>query len=480
MCHSPKTDLSGLQATAPSTTASTPQDSSRQQPSLPSLTDDCHENIGQCRSIWPHSHTPSASRTNKVIILTRDSDNPLGSVVKEVDSGSTVTCYVPRSVAFGKAPCNLESNEDNIVRIKCTQIDVNFSMALVCKPQQLPKNCLVVWTADDLMRRQAMWSSPKNRIKEARDSQVLPLIPLTNEEPSLHSLRVPRTSFKVKSGQDSSVSGHTPDFQSSRLASKKYQGKVPNIVALFTNQTKSRNKSGEKDGKVQDPPSAKPKVLHVNHSGRERIFWQQKRFSPVSKEIHKFLSSNKSQTPTDVQRKESTSSTTTSKRVGFNENMGTTTPKVHKKPILDSSFPPPPSIPVPPVPQDTSSGPGTSSQSHDFTEANSSWQDYTRDENDSPNLNNTMSFSFRPHRLESVAFINPHTQQTEYEASFKDDKVNEALLPPSFERIKKGPTCLYIKEDLKSYHINRKKISAVIILSVFVVALILSYLVYFL
>jgi len=474
MCHTPKTDLSGLQATAPSTTASTPQDSTRQQPSLPSLTDD--ENIGQCRSIWPN---PSASRTNKVIILTRDSDNPLGSVVKEVDSGSTVTCYVPRSVAFGKAPCNLESNE-NVVRIKCTQIDVNFSMALVCKPQQLPKNSLVVWTADDIMRRQAMWSSPKNIIQEA-DSQMLPLIPICNEDTkSLHSLRVPRTSFKAKSGQDSSTSGNTPDFQSSRLASKKYQGKVPNIVALLTNHTKSRNKSGEKDGKVQDPPSAKNKVLHVNHSGRERIFWQQKRFSPVSKEIHKFLSSNKS--PPDVQRKESTSSTTTSKRVGFNESLGANTPKVHKKPqTLDSNFPPPPSIPVPPIPVDTSSGPGTSSQSHDFNGANSSsWQDYTREENDSPNLNNTMSFSFRPHRLESVAFINPHTQQTEYEATFKDDKVNEALLPPSFERIKKGPTCLYIKEDLKSYNINRKKLSAVLILSVFVVALILSYLVYFL
>jgi len=477
MCHTPTTDPSGLQAAAPSTKNSTPQGSTRQQPSLPSLTADCHQNIEQCRSIWPHSQYPSSSRTNKIVILTKDSDNPLGSVVKEVDSGSTVTCYVPRSVAFGKAPCILESTE-NIVSVKCTQIDVNFSMALVCKPQQLPKNCLVVWTADDLMRRQAMWSSPENKNQEAKDSQMLPLTPFSNEETSLHPLRVPRTSFKVKSGQDSRVSGHTTDFQSSRLALKKYQGKVPNIVALLTNHAKSRNKSGEKDGKVQDPPSAKPRILHANNSGRERIFWQQKRFSPVSKEIHKFLSSNKS--PPDVQRKESTSSTTASKRVGFNESMGATMPKVHKKITLDSSFPPPPSIPVPPVPQDTSSGPGTSSQSHDFSGAKGSWQDYTRDENDSPDLNNTMSFSFRPHRLESVAFINPHTQQTEYEASFKDDKVNEALLPPSFERIKKGPTCLYIKEDLTSYNINRKKAYAVLILSVFVVALILSYLVYFL
>merc|ERR1711915_246026 len=172
-------------------------------------------------------------------------------------------------------------------------------------------------------------------------------------------------------------------------------------------------------------------------------------------------------------------SSTVSKRVGFNESMEPTTPKVHKKRTLDSGFPPPPSIPVPPIPQDTSSGPGTSSQSHDITDANSSWQDYTRDEEDLTDLTNTMSFSFRPHRLDSVAFINPHTQQTEYEASFKDDKVDEALLPPSFERMKKGPTCLYMKEDLNSYKINKKKASAVVILSVFVVALILSYLAYF-
>lgn len=464
MCHTPTTDQSGFLAAAPSTRTSSLQDSTQQQSSFPSLNTDFHQTIEHCHSMWPHSKYPSALRTNKVIILTRDSDNPLGSVVKEVDSGSTVTCYVPRSVAFGKAPCNFQ-NTKNIVRVKCKQIDVNFSMALVCKPQQFPKNSIVVWTADEVMRRQAMWSSPETIFQETRDSQILPLIPFSNDETSLHSLRAPRTSFKAKFSKDSSVSGHNSDLQSSKLASKKYQEKGQCIVDLLTKHAKSRNKSEEKDGKVHDPIPVKHRAKYVNRSGKERVFWQQKRFSPVSKEIHKFLSSNKS--------------SPVNKRVGFNENKGVSMPKVHKRSPLTGAFPPPPSIPVPPIPQDSPSGPGTSSQSN-ANGANNLWQDYNRDENVSPDLNNTISYTFRPQRLESVAFINPHTQQTEYEASFKDDKVNEALLPQSFERIKKGPTRLYIKEDLQSYKINRNKVSAVLVLSIFVVALILSYLVYFL
>merc|ERR1711915_728894 len=111
------------------------------------------------------------------------------------------------------------------------------------------------------------------------------------------------------------------------------------------------------------------------------------------------------------------------------------------------------------------------------------WRDLPRVIGISKAIDICRPLAYKAQRLsESVTFVNPYTKRTDSESSFTEEsKSTEAILTPYSERQRRDSTCLFIPEEVvKPHHINRQKLSAVLVLTGFVLALLIFYLVYFL
>lgn len=406
--------------------------------------------------------------------------DPLCSFVKEVDVGNTIICYVPRNVVFSEDP-NLFDTVNDVVRVKCSQSDINFSMALLHKPQQLPKHCLAVWTVDDRIRRHAMWSSPEyvNFKYEKPQASV--------KAPWFRGRGATKGRLLHPSSRGPVLIG--PVYQS-RSGSKKYQGKVPSIVALLTSHAKSYHKS-QKTLIQPDVHVPVPKLYHDNLSGTEKGFWQQRRFSPVSQEIQKALTKETKQWQEESQpRIESVVDSSVhkdiinkEKRYGFSYHLDPPITTGQLRPSI-LNLPPPPQMPLPPVPEvQDPAVPGPSSRSDLFSLSGKSGMPWKELPPLSLSKGHEMykPVAYKAQRIsESVTFLNPYTQQAEHEQSLKDEKADDTTVTPHSERQRRESTCLFLPEVIKPHHVNKQKLSAVLVLSLFVVSLVMFYLVYFL
>lgn len=413
--------------------------------------------------------------------------DPSCSFVKEVDVGNTVICYVPHNVVFGEDP-DIFGTVNDIVHVKCSQSDVNFSMALLCKPQQLPENCLPVWTVDDQIRRNAMWSSPEN-------------VNLKNEKPQTSMIAPWFRGRGVKKGRLLLPSSRGPVsvgpvYQGKR--SKAYQGRVPSIVALLTSHAKSQYKT-QKNIMQPDDQLPVPKTLEDSQSGTEKGFWQQKRFAPVSQEIHRALTreneyrQDDSDTLNDHEKEVCVTDpvmkqidiTNRGKGYGFSYHLDppTATRQLRRPSVLH--LPPPPQMPLPPVPEaHDPAEPGPSSRSDIILapgKPDVPWKELPPLVSTSQAHERCQPVAYKAQRIsESVTFVNPYTQQVEYEPSLKESKADDTTDTTYSEKERRESTCLILPEEVVKPHVNRQKLSTVLVLSLFVVSLIIFYLVYFL
>jgi len=427
------------------------------------------------------------------VIITKNAD-PLSSFVKEVDVGNTIICYVPRNLVF-KEPPNFITNQKNIVNVMSYQTDVNFSMALLCKPQQHPENGLIVWTVDDRIRQHAMWSSPELanvRIEEPE---------LNMKTPWLQGKCVSRDKLKGRISQPTSRGPVTVigvSNQATKAGVKKYQGKVPSIVALLTSHAKSQLKVPQKVTKLPEVEESLTKIFQGNHSGIEQELWQQKRFTPVSQEIHKALTKEGKQwqpDPTLVRQYPQEDATlnppfvkmeniTKGKKFGFSYHLDPPTTLYQANCQTNISFPSPPQMPLPSVPEaDDRAIPGPSSR-RDSYPSRPGVPDHPKIEYPKPGrprkyeISRPVSYSAEK-LSESVTFVNPY-MQGESEMNLGEDRASQAILTPHPERQLRESTTLFIPEEvIKPHQVNSQKLSAVLVLSMFVVALLIFYLVYF-
>lgn len=434
-----------------------------------------------------------APQTSRIVITTKNAD-PLSSFVKEVDVGNTIICYVPCNLVF-KEPPNFITNQKNIVNVMSYQTDVNFSMALLCKPQQLPENCLIVWTVDDRIRQHAMWSSPELANVRFEEPEV------NMKTPWFLGKCVARDRPKGCLSQPTSrgpVTVMGTSHQGTKAGLKKYQGKVPSIVALLTSHAKSQLKVPQKVTKPPEVEETLTKIFQGNHTGIEKELWQQKRFSPVSQEIHKALAKEGKQwqlDPTVVGQHPQEEATvnpafskmdniTRGKKFGFSYHLDPPTTQYQANCKTNISFPPPPQMPLPPVPEvDDPAVPGPSSR-HDSYPSRPGVPDHPWKELPEPGRSGKYEMSrpvsYSAEKLsESVAFVNPY-MQGESEMNLGEDRASQAILTPHPERQQRESTTLFIPEEvIKPHQVNSQKLSAVLVLSMFVVALLIFYLVYF-
>ena len=435
----------------------------------------------------------SAPQTSSRIVITTKDMDPSCSFVKEVNVGNTVICYVPHNVVFSEPSNFFSINSNNVVHVKCIQTDINFSMALLCKPQQLPENCLAVWTVNDRVRRHAMWSSPEDVYSKSEEPQM------SSKSPCFIGKCTSREKLKRQLVQRSvrgpvSFSGHS--FEMSRAGSKKYQGRVPSIVALLTNHARSHHRLSQKNVKNVDSHAPMPKIFQANYSRAEKAFWQQKRFAPVSQEIHKAWNKHTEHSRTDATPflkepgnedeskispiKQKIESINKGKKFGFSYHLDppTSTCQVSRPSVLN--LPPPPQMPLPPVPEIYDPAvPGPSSWSGDYSYRKSTpWEDLPQ----AAGIFQAVDARKAQRLSESVTFANPYTKRADSDSLYTEQsRSTEAILTPYSERQRRDSTCLFIpQEAVKPYDINRQKLSAVLVLTGFVLALLVFYLVYFL
>ncbi|KAK4310829.1 hypothetical protein Pmani_017632 [Petrolisthes manimaculis] len=429
-----------------------------------------------------------APQTSKIVITTKNVD-PSTSFVKEVEVGDTVICYVPRNVVFSEEPNFFETVHD-VVHVKCSQSDINFSMALIAKPYKLQENCLVVWAVDDRIRRHAMWSSPE----EYADLKYQKP-PVSVKQPWFRGRGVAKGRLLHPSSRGPVMTG--PVYQTAGSGSKKYQGRVPSIVALLTSHAKSHYKAQKNVMQQSEVPQQPQPPYQDSCPKSEKAYWQQKRYAPVSQEIHKAMAENKPLQEAGISRrgneKEDISETSVRQKIdifkergyGFSYHLNppTTTGSLTSRPSV-LNLPPPPQIPLPPVPENSDPAiPGPSSRSGPMFDCG---QPSVLDGGTGFKKSHETS---RPHGYkaqkmsESVSFVNPYARQVDCEPFCKDMKPEDAslIITPHSERQWRESTCLFIQDDIvKPRPINKQKLSAVLVLSLFVAALTVFYLVYFL
>ncbi|KAK8402203.1 hypothetical protein O3P69_001358 [Scylla paramamosain] len=277
-----------------------------------------------------------APQTSRIVITTNNV-NPSLSYVKEVDVGNTVISYVPRNIVFSEDPDFFDTVHD-VVHVKCFQTDINFSIALLCKPQDISENCLVVWAVDEKVRQNAMWSSPEYLKRKDEKPQISAKVPWSRSKGS-NKEQLPNTSSRGPVMME-------PLYQSVRSNPKKYQGRVPSIVALLSHHAKSHHKT-QKSALQSELPITK--VFQEDSSEKDNVVWQQNRFAPMSQEIHRAMA-REEEAILDISNKQ---------KADFNRGGGysfsyhlspSTMPASPSRPSV-LNLPPPPQMPLPPLPE---------------------------------------------------------------------------------------------------------------------------------
>lgn len=413
---------------------------------------------------------PQASR----IVITTKNVNPSLSYVKEVDVGNTVISYVPHHVVFSEDPDFFDTVHD-VVHVKCFQTDINFSMAFLCKPQDVSDNCLVVWTVDEKVRENAMWSSPEHlKIKEETPQSSAKVPWFRNRCASKEQLPNAPSEGSVMS---------EPLYKGMQAESKKYQGRVPSIVALLTHHAKTQENVQRS---APQPEVSIPKVFQDGSTEKEYGVWQQNRFAPVSQEIHRALAAEE-QEIVEKSVRQMVEDIDRGAGYGFSYHLSPTTKATPSRPSV-LNLPPPPQMPLPPVPEAhdySEPQPGPSSRrdsSPKLVKPSVTWKQF---QSNTANKVHRLCqpVAYRAQRLsESVTFLNPYTQKAEHEAATEEKGSSQIILTPHSEKQRRESTSLFLPdEDLaKSKDIDQQKLSTVLVLSLFVIALIIFYLVYFL
>lgn len=411
-----------------------------------------------------------APQTSRIVITTKNV-NPSFSYVKEVDVGNTVISYVPHNVVFSEDPNFFDTVQD-VVHVKCFQTDINFSIALLCKPQDASENCLAVWAVDEKVRQNAMWSSPG--YMQIRDEE--------------HQINV-KAPWSISGGASEEQLPHTsskgpvmlePLYQSTKSGPKKYQGRVPSIVALLTHHAKSHQKLQRSAMQSESVPE----VYQDGSSERERVAWQQNRFAPVSREIHRALAAEE-EAILDTSMTQKVDVTNVGGGYGFSYHLNPSTMSSSRPSVLN--LPPPPQMPLPPVPEVHADEPEPGPSSRRETGPTPAkptvfWKEFQ------PNIAGKVHklchpVAYKAQRLsESVTFLNPYTKKTEYEAATEEKGSSQIIVTPHSEKQRRESTSLFLPDDdiVKLKDIDQQKLSTVLVLSLFVIALIIFYLVYFL
>ena len=394
-----------------------------------------------------------------------------------MDVGNTVISYVPHNVVFSEDPDFFDTVHD-VVHVKCFQTDINFSIALLCKPQDVSENCLVVWAVDEKVRQNAMWSSPEYvKIKDEKPQ-------ISAKVPWLRSKGASKESLPNPSSRGSVVM--EPIYQSVQSNQKKYEGRVPSIVALLTHHAKS-HQNIQKNA-LQSDMARIPKVFQDDSLEKDHAVWQKNRFGPISHEIHKAMAAEE-ETILDTSMKQKVDVT---KGGGYSFSYHLSPSTMPSSPSRPSvlNLPPPPQIPLPPVPEVhdyAEPKPGPSSRRETgLTPAKPSvsWKEFQA--NTATKVHKLCRpVAYKAQRLsESVTFLNPYIRKGECEAATenKGSGSSQILVTPHSEKQRRESTSLFISDDdlFKSKDIDQQKLSTVLVLSLFVIALIIFYLVYFL
>ncbi|KAG0714453.1 Glycogen debranching enzyme [Chionoecetes opilio] len=404
---------------------------------------------------------PRASPTSRIVITTKNFD-PSFSYVKEVDVGNTVISYVPRNVVFSEDPDFFDTVHD-VVHVKCFQSDIDFSIALLCKPQDVSENCLVVWAVDEKVRQNAMWSSPEYvKIRDVKS-------PISGQESWLRG-----TGGESRDQQPSPSSRGPvmvePLYQTVMSGQKKYQGRVPSIVALLTHHANAKTHQSHQKSALQSDMSL-PKVFPDSLLEKDHEIWQQNRFAPVSREIHKTLAAEE-ETHYEACVKQKVDAFNKGGGYGFSYHLSpSSVPSSPSRPSV-LNLPPPPQMPLPPVPEcHDEPDPGTG-----LTPAKPSvsWKEFQSSAAKCQPMAQRLS--------ESVSFLNPYTRKAEYEAAVDAKSGSQIVVTPHAEKLRRESTSLFLAEEdlVKPRDIDPQKLSTVLVLSLFVVALLIFYLVYFL
>lgn len=417
----------------------------------------------------------TAPQTSRIVITTKNVD-PSFSYVKEVDVGNTVISYVPHNVVFSEDPDFFDTVHD-VVHVKCFQTDINFSMALLCKPQDVSENCLVVWAVDEKARQNAMWSSPEHLKMKEEKPQTSAKVPWFRSRGAIKE-QLPNLSSRGPVMME-------PLYQDEQSSSKKYQGRVPSIVALLTHHAKSHQKNQRS---APQPEASSPKAFQDAAAVKESGLWQQNRFAPVSQEIHRALAAEEEEMM-DKSVRQMVDDINKGTGYGFSYHLSPSTKATASSRPSVLNLPPPPQMPLPPVPEThdySEPRPGPSSRrdsSPRLAKPSVTWKQFQS--NTASKVHRLCQpVAYKAQRLsESVTFLNPYTQKAEYEAAVEEKGSSQIILTPHSEKQRRESTSLFLPDDddlVKPKDIDQQKLSTVLVLSLFVIALIIFYLVYFL
>ncbi|MPC77809.1 hypothetical protein E2C01_072276 [Portunus trituberculatus] len=236
-----------------------------------------------------------------------------------------------------------------------------------------------------------------------------------------------------------------PLYQSVRSNPKKYQGRVPSIVALLSHHAKSHQKT-QKSALQSELPTTK-----IFEDSSENTMWQQNRFAPVSQEIHRAMA-REEETIFDTSKKQ---------KVDFNKGGGysfsyhlspSTMPASPSRPSV-LNLPPPPQMPLPPVPEVhdyAEPKPGPSSRGETGLtppKPSVSWKEF---QSSTATKVHKMyqPVAYKAQRLsESVSFLNPYTRRTECETSAEDKGSSQIIVTPHSEKQRRESTSLFLPDD---------------------------------
>ena len=431
----------------------------------------CHHK----RESWS-SISQNYEKVNKIVILTKEIDTSYPSV-KEVDIGSTIISYVPLNYVC-KDIFEALKRAKNIVRVKCRQSDINVSVAVLCKPIKLDIGCTPIWSVDLRVRRRAMWSSPENEeqfyagYKGPEVGNTLNRsVPSTSDSPisawyCSYSPSLLRTSNSY----------NYSDKSNNEPAVKRYIGRVPSIVAMLTNRNyEQRNVIKNENDQTKNSLSPRYNEPSLNSFSSSPYMKYAKIARSNTRSENKQLFSDNSK----KFRENNFYQDVWKIETEFHSHIYDKTRDYRSVPTrpLGNSLPPPPKAPLPPIPcKDFYYNRAYQSKNNLKPIIGSNSYDKSNNE---PHLYS--GHYSRPSMTEmTILSGSPSHFLQQGSHRMEESQPTDNLLTPHSDKIRRESTSVFLHDDLKKDDINQQKLSMVFVLSLFVLAVIIFYLVYFL
>ena len=407
-----------------------------------------------------------------------------------MDIGNTVISYVPSSYVCLDIKKALKKAK-NICRVKCRQIDVNVSVALLCKPPQLDVGCTPVWSVDLRVRRRAMWSSPENeeqfyvgyQAPEVGSGVLGRSIPPSRDRPMSSWY----CSYSPSLLRSTNIQ-YPPKSHNLKPTLKRYKGRVPSIVAMITkrNTDNTPTKDNNRYRPVKfsetfrtDSPPCSPylKVSKSKQNENDKQNWCQRTLTPVSQEIKRFLVKEDQR----YQGQWKYSSPKLQERKIYQPYNSRDSRSIPTRPS-SLTIPPPPQGPLPPVPGIPMYQTISSCKEYEAEILVECPQSSTT--RDHRNVGDQRQYyparHGRPSMTEMKIFPSSSQCSITIGGPTEESRPTDTLLTPFSDKKRRESTALFLQDDLDKSDINRQKLSVVIVLSLFVIAVFIFYLVYFL